>query len=70
MCSILDIDLDYFNLIENPAQRLHDIIALVERPVDFYVEKHHSVLKKWKTIIENRSLPAPSHILQSVSIMT
>ena len=26
MSSILDIDLDYFNLIENPEQRLHDLL--------------------------------------------
>ena len=63
MCSILDIDIDYFNLIENPSQRLHCIMAWACRPVDFYVEEHHNALKKWKTIIKNRSLPAPSHIL-------
>ena len=48
MSSILDIDLDYFNLIENPEQRLHDLLDWRDRPIAFVVEKHHNAYSRWQ----------------------
>ena len=58
MLSILDIDLDYFNLAEDPTAALKDLLAWAGRPVDFIVERHSHVLRRWK-----RRGAAPSHIL-------
>ena len=66
MCSILDIDLDYFNIMENPAQRLNRLMAWSARPADFIVEKYYSVLEQWQEHIRKRCLrclPYPTHIL-------
>jgi hypothetical protein len=63
LCSILDIDLDYFNLVKSPEQRLLRLLKWAGRPVDFFVEKHHAALKKWLTQIEKRKLSSPTHIL-------
>jgi hypothetical protein len=48
MYSILDIDLDYFNLAENPTSALQDILFWGDRPVDFIVDKHSHALPRWK----------------------
>ena len=63
MCSILDIDLDYFNTIEEPIQRLDSLLTWASRAVDFIVEEHCAVLKGWREQLKKRSLPSPSHIL-------
>ena len=63
MCSILDIDLDYFNTIRDPVQRLGKLLTWAGRPVDFIVEKHYAVLKRWQEHIRRRGLPCPTHIL-------
>ena len=48
MISILDIDLDYFNLITNPHRRLEKLLAWADCPVTVVVENHNEVIKKWK----------------------
>ena len=63
MCSILDIDLDYFNMMEDPVRRLSRLMTWAGCPVDFIVEKHYSVLKRWQEHIRKRGLPCPTHIL-------
>ena len=63
MCSILDIDLDYFNTIEDPVQGLNKLLTWANRPVDFIVEKHNMVLKHWQEYLEKRNLPSPRYIL-------
>ena len=63
MSSILDIDLDYFNLIENPEQRLFDLLDWGDCPIDFVVEKHHKAYSRWKDRIKKGTLTQPSHIL-------
>ena len=57
--SILDIDLDYFNLTENPKVALEDLLLWAEHPVDFIVERHSHVLQRWK----KRNSYIPTHIL-------
>ena len=59
--SILDIDLDYFNLSENPTAALEDLLLWAGRPVDFIVEQHSHVLQRWKRRCHTGS--TPSHIL-------
>ena len=63
MCSILDIDLDYFDTVENPIQRLSRLLTWAGRPVDFVVEEHYMVLKLWQGHIRKRKLSSPTHIL-------
>jgi len=63
MCSILDIDLDYFNTVEDPVQELNRLLTWANRPVDFIVEKHHAVLKHWQKHLNKRNLPSPRQIL-------
>ena len=41
MSSILDIDLDYFNLIGNPEKRLQELLDWGNRRIAFTVEKHN-----------------------------
>jgi hypothetical protein len=33
--SILDVDLDYFAIVDKPIKRLHDLLKWASRPVDF-----------------------------------
>jgi len=63
MYSILDIDLDYFNLVENPMNALQDILLWAGRPADFIVEKHSHALLWWKKRLFRTYNHAPSHIL-------
>jgi len=63
MSSILDIDLDYFNLIENPEQRLKELLDWGNRRIAFVVEKHHKTYSRWKDRVKRGTLTPPSHIL-------
>ena len=63
MSSILDIDLDYFNLIDNPVQRLVELLAWADCPVSFVVENHHESLRWWKNYVKKGSLREPEYIL-------
>ena len=63
MSSILDIDLDYFNLMENPEQRLHELLEWGACPVAFIVKDHQKAYSRWKSHVEKGKLTQPSHIL-------
>lgn len=63
MSSILDIDLDYFNLIENPEQRLQELLDWADCPIAFIVKKHHKAYSRWKDRVKRGTLTQPSHIL-------
>ena len=63
MSSILDIDLDFFDLVENPEQKLHELLAWGDRPIAFVVEKHHKAYSRWKDRVKRGTLAPPSHIL-------
>jgi len=56
MSSILDIDLDYFNLIKDPEQRVLDLLDWGDFAIAFIVEKHHKVLPRWKDRVKRRTL--------------
>jgi hypothetical protein len=63
MYSILDVDLDYFNLAEDPASSFREILRWASRPVDLVVERHSQTFQYWKRRFRTGSIPAPSHIL-------
>ena len=48
MSSILDINLDYFNLIKIPEQQLLELLDWENCLIAFIVEKHHKVFHCWK----------------------
>jgi hypothetical protein len=63
MSSILDIDLDYFNLMDNPVERLKALIDWGDCPIAFVVDEHHKVLPKWKNLVRRGILREPLNIL-------
>ncbi len=63
MSSILDIDLDYFNLVEKPFWRLEKLLKWAEVPVAFIVEEHHKAFVRWKERVRNGTLTRPLNIL-------
>lgn len=63
MSSILDIDLDYFNLACDPERELHDLLSWAGRPVDMLVERHHHVLRRWVDWVQRGTLTTPEFIL-------
>jgi hypothetical protein len=63
MSSILDIDLDYFNLVDNPVQRLEQLVDWADCPVSFVVENHHEALHRWRSCVKKGSLREPKYIL-------
>ena len=63
MSSILDIDLDYFCLVENPVQRLRSLLDWAGCPVALVVERHNRVLPFWRSLVIRQRLSAPEHIL-------
>jgi hypothetical protein len=63
MTSILDIDLDYFEFVANPVDRLEELLDWANRPVDRLVDHHHKSLEYWVDAVRKRSLSAPRFIL-------
>ena len=63
MSSILDIDLDYFNLIDNPVQRFAQLLAWADCPLLFVVENHHEALRLWRNYVKKGILREPKYIL-------
>ena len=63
MAFILDIDLDYFPLFEEPVCRLDEVLEWAERPVDFIVDEHHKVMKPWVAAIKNNVIETPTFVL-------
>ena len=62
MCSILDIDLDYFNLMTDAADRLGHLLTWAERPVSIVVERHNHAFARWRRRWRTNGI-TPSHIL-------
>jgi len=63
LSSILDIDLDYFAILDNPINRLNDLLNWGNRPVEIVTEKHHRILKEWKKFIKKGIISLPQYIL-------
>jgi hypothetical protein len=63
MCSILDIDLDHFNFMDDPAGELEQILSWARRPVDNITDRHNHALSHWRKRVREGKLATPSHIL-------
>jgi len=63
MSSILDIDLDYFDLLTDAPAVLAELLKWAERPVDIVVENHAQALRQWSVLVRQGKLPTPRHIL-------
>jgi hypothetical protein len=62
MNSILDIDLDYFNQLPEPVEKLERLLHWADRPVSIVVERHNHAFVRWRTKWRTDAI-APSHIL-------
>ena len=62
MYSILDIDLDYFNLLPDAAHRLYKLLNWGACPVSMVVERHNHAFAGWRKKWRKNGI-APSHIL-------
>lgn len=63
MSSILDIDLDYFGLLDDPAGELDRLVRWAGRPVDAVVERHHHAFRAWRHAVKRGILDEPRFIL-------
>ena len=63
MSRILDIDLDYFNLVEAPERRLRELLTWGGRSASIVVTKHHHALREWCRLIACGHLANPDFIL-------
>jgi hypothetical protein len=60
--SILDIDLDYFNLMPDATHRLHEMLTWASCPASIIVERHNHAFAQWRKRCQKHGI-APSHIL-------
>jgi len=63
MSVILDIDLDYFRFFDEPLERLDELLAWADRPVDAVFKDHHEALEFWTEAIEEGVIDTPQLIL-------
>lgn len=49
MYSILDIDLDYFNLMPDPGNQLRRLLTWADRPVSMVVDRHNHAFARWRS---------------------
>ena len=62
MYSILDIDLDYFNLIPDATHHLEQLLTWADCPVSIVVDRHNHAFARWRKRWRSNGI-APSHIL-------
>ena len=60
--SILDIDLDYFNIMPDAGEHLYRLLTWAGRPVEIIVEHHNHAFSQWRKRWRKSGI-APSHIL-------
>lgn len=63
MSVILDIDLDYFALFEEPIHELEMLLAWAGRPIDFVVRHHHEAYARWKQMVAAAAVGRPHLII-------
>ena len=63
MSVILDIDLDYFALFEQPIHELERLLAWAGRPIDFVVRHHHETYARWKQMVAAAAVGRPHLII-------
>ena len=62
MYSILDIDLDYFNQIQDAPRHLEELLNWADCPVSIVVDRHNHAFARWRKRWQTNNIP-PSHIL-------
>ena len=65
MTSILDIDLDYFNLVSDPIMALSEMLACANRPIDVLSDNHADAIYRWIKLVASGKLSFPTHILHA-----
>ena len=65
MSVILDIDLDYFGLFEQPIAELERLLTWAGRPVDFIVAHHHEAYTRWKQMVTAHLVQPPYLIIHA-----
>ena len=65
MSVILDMDLDYFPLFDQPLAELERLLTWAGRPVDFVVEHHHEAFKRWKRMVATHVVQPPHLIIHA-----
>ena len=63
MASILDIDLDYFNLVSDPIRELSELLAWANRPVDVLADSHADAMRHRAKLVNSGRLPVPMYVL-------
>jgi hypothetical protein len=63
MSSVLDIDLDYFNLTDNPLEHFERLLEWAACPIMFVADNHHHVLGRWKKLVKRGTLASLDYIL-------
>ena len=63
MSVILDIDLDYFTLFQQPVAELERLLTWAQRPVDFIVQHHHEAYRRWKRMVAAGAVGHPDLII-------
>ena len=63
MSAILDIDLDYFRFFDSPVERLDELLAWADRPVDALFDEHHEAFKFWIHAVSRGAIDTPEFIL-------
>jgi len=73
MSVILDIDLDYFRFFDEPLERLDELLAWADRPVDAVFKDHHEALRRSKRIAylqEHYRLAREAHRKKTLALLT
>lgn len=65
MSSILDIDLDYFNLVSDPLRALSELLSWASRPVSIIADCHAQAVRRWLRLVAAGTLSTPTHILHA-----
>ena len=63
MSVILDIDLDYFALLQQPTRELSGLLTWASHPIDHLVEHHHQVYERWVQMVALGTLDQPHLII-------
>jgi len=63
--SILDIDLDYFNLASDPIRALSEMLVWANRPIDVLADNHADAMRRWVKLVASGKLSPPTHILHA-----
>ena len=63
MSCILDIDLDYFRMVDRPFARLRKMLAWAGKPVRLSHRRHHHAFLEWARLVKAGELTTPHFII-------